>query len=197
MYDTHTTYIRAARCGDVVAPRPHSFACGTRPGRDDTADQPGLVGSTDCLSPRLLPGYRQTSFQAVHRRGTRRSSPQASWSAERHGPHTSGPDRTHHFAFTRVHLDCNPACSCPPGAGYLPQCPVRRYLRDIAGWRRTMRTLKQDPEKLARAQKTLATLKKSHQGKADPCVPGRVRLQPHSAGKLFLDTNRTPQACAL
>ncbi len=39
---------------------------------------------------------------------------------------------------------------------------VRRYLRSIASWRRTVRTLKhkQDPEKLARAQKTLATLKK-------------------------------------
>ncbi len=39
---------------------------------------------------------------------------------------------------------------------------VRRYLRGIASWRRTVRTLKhkQDPEKLARAQKTLATLKK-------------------------------------
>ncbi len=39
---------------------------------------------------------------------------------------------------------------------------VRRYLRGIASWRRTARTLKhkQDPEKLIRAQKTLATLKK-------------------------------------
>ncbi len=39
---------------------------------------------------------------------------------------------------------------------------VRRYLRGIASWRRTLRTLKhkQSPEKLARAQKTLATLKK-------------------------------------
>ncbi len=39
---------------------------------------------------------------------------------------------------------------------------VRRYLRGIASWRRTVRTLKhkQDPGKLARAQKTLATLKK-------------------------------------
>ena len=45
---------------------------------------------------------------------------------------------------------------------YLSARQVRRYLRDIAGWRRTVRTLKhkQDPEKLARAQKTLATLKK-------------------------------------
>lgn len=39
---------------------------------------------------------------------------------------------------------------------------VRRYLRGIASWRRTLRTLKhkQDPEKLVHAQKTLATLKK-------------------------------------
>ncbi len=39
---------------------------------------------------------------------------------------------------------------------------VRRYLRGIASWCRTLRTLKhkQDPQKLARAQKTLATLKK-------------------------------------
>jgi putative transposase len=39
---------------------------------------------------------------------------------------------------------------------------VRRYLRGIARWRRTVRTLKhkQDPEKLAHAQNTLATLKK-------------------------------------
>ncbi len=39
---------------------------------------------------------------------------------------------------------------------------VRRYLRGIASWRRTLRTLKhkQDPEKLVLAQKTLATLKK-------------------------------------
>ena len=39
---------------------------------------------------------------------------------------------------------------------------VRRYLRGIASWHRTVRTLKhkQNPEKLSRAQKTLATLKK-------------------------------------
>ncbi len=45
---------------------------------------------------------------------------------------------------------------------YLSARQVRRYLRSIASWRRTVRTLKhkQDPEKLARAQKTLATLKK-------------------------------------
>lgn len=39
---------------------------------------------------------------------------------------------------------------------------VRRYLQGIATWRRTARTLshKQDPQKLARAQSALATLKK-------------------------------------
>lgn len=39
---------------------------------------------------------------------------------------------------------------------------VRRYLRGIASWRRTVRTLKhkQEPERLTRARKTLATLKK-------------------------------------
>jgi len=42
---------------------------------------------------------------------------------------------------------------------------VRRYLRGIASWCRTLRTLKhkQDPEKLVLAQKTLATLKKKPQ----------------------------------
>ena len=39
---------------------------------------------------------------------------------------------------------------------------VRRYLKGMASWHRTVRTLshKQDPEKVARAQKTLAVLKK-------------------------------------
>lgn len=45
---------------------------------------------------------------------------------------------------------------------YLSPRQVRRYLHRIAKWRRTVRTLghKQDPQKVARAKKTLASLKK-------------------------------------
>ena len=156
MYDAHTTYSRGVRCGDVVAPRFHSTRLSFHgktgrfhrfPPTSVTAWVPSDDFSGNSPKKDLVPFA--TSLLA-HRKIL--------------SAHI-GPDRAHHFAFTRAHLDRNLACPCPPRAGHSPQRhQVRRYLRRIASWRRTVRTPKheQDPEKLARAQKeTLPTFKKA------------------------------------